>query len=320
MSFSSQVKQELLRVRPEKHCCMLSELSALTQTCASLRLGGGGGVRIVYEVENTALAKRIFLLLKKRLEMTPTLEFTRYKRLGGRSACLLTLQRQDSRRLLIALGMLRESAVGEFFRGAPRSTLTRRCCQGSFLRGAFLGAGAMIDPEMGYHLEFSVNDGRQDVLLGILEKSDLHAAVIKRRGKDVIYIKRGDDVADCLTMMGAHHAKMEMENIRIKRDSRNQANRASNCDQANLNKQLAAGQRQAAAITRYSLSHSLSGLPKELQEIARLRMLNPDLSLEQLGQLLSPPLGKSGVNHRLRKLMAAMEESTPDGINEPISE
>lgn len=320
MSFSSQVKQELLRVRPEKHCCMLSELSALTQTCASLRLGGGGGVRIVYEVENTALAKRIFLLLKKRLEMTPTLEFTRYKRLGGRSACLLTLQRQDSRRLLIALGMLRESAVGEFFRGAPRSTLTRRCCRGSFLRGAFLGAGTMIDPEMGYHLEFSVNDGRQDVLLGILEKSGLHAAVIKRRGKDVIYIKRGDDVADCLTMMGAHHAKMEMENIRIKRDSRNQANRASNCDQANLNKQLAAGQRQAAAITRYSLSHSLSGLPKELQEIARLRMLNPDLSLEQLGQLLSPPLGKSGVNHRLRKLMSAISESAANDEDKPITE
>lgn len=320
MSFSSQVKQELLRVRPEKHCCMLSELSALTQTCASLRLGGGGGVRIVYEVENTALAKRIFLLLKKRLEMTPTLEFARYKRLGGRNACLLTLQRQDSRRLLIALGMLRESAAGEFFRGAPRSTLTRRCCRGSFLRGAFLGAGAMIDPEMGYHLEFSVNDGRQDVLLGILEKSGLHAAVIKRRGKDVIYIKRGDDVADCLTMMGAHHAKMEMENIRIKRDSRNQANRASNCDQANLNKQLAAGQRQAAAITRYSLSHSLSGLPKELQEIARLRMLNPDLSLEQLGQLLSPPLGKSGINHRLRKLMSAISESTANDEDEPITE
>ena len=103
MSFSARVKEELLRIRPEKHCCMLSELSALTQTCASLRLSGGGRVRVVYEVENAPLAKRIFLLLKKRMEITPVLEFNRHKRLGGRRLAVLTVSEGDSRRLLIAL-------------------------------------------------------------------------------------------------------------------------------------------------------------------------------------------------------------------------
>ena len=125
MSFSSQVKDELLKTRPEKSCCMLSELSALTQACASLRLSGGR-IRVVYEVENAKLAKRIFLLLKKRLEIAPVLEFTRYKRLGGRRACLLTVSEGDSRRLLVAMRMIRESEGGDIFRGVPRAAETRK--------------------------------------------------------------------------------------------------------------------------------------------------------------------------------------------------
>ena len=120
----------------------------------------------------------------------------------------------------------------------------------------------------------------------------------------------------CLALMGAHQALMEMENIRINRDSRNLANRATNCDQANLNKQLSAGAKQAAAITAYSLKHSLAGLPKDLQELGRLRMLNPDVSLTELGGMLSTPVGKSGVNHKMRKLMNLITEETDENEGE----
>lgn len=312
MSFSSQVKAELLRIHPDKHCCMLSEISALTQACASLRLSGGGRVKVVYEVESAPLAKRIFLLLKKRLEITPVLSFTRYKRLGGQRACVLTVAEADSRRLLTALRMLRESATGSIFRGVPRAVTSRRCCRAAFVRGAFLGVGAVNSPEGGYHLEFSTTDAQAETLMNILEKSGVHAAAVTRRGSRVVYMKKGDDVVSCLALMGAHQALMEMENVRIRKEGRNQANRARNCDEANLKKQLTAGARQAQAITAYSLAHSLGGLPKELQEIGRTRMLHPEASLEELGQMLPVPLGKSGVNHRLRRLMdliAAENES-----------
>lgn len=307
MSFSSTVKEELLRALPEKGCCMLSEISAYTQSIASLRLAGGGRVKVVYETENSALAKRIFLLLKKRLEITASLSFARYARLGGRRGCILTVNEQDSRHLLVSLRMLREEETGSVFKGVPRAAMTRRCCRAAFVRAAFLGAGSVQDPDHGYHLEFVTSQSKAEILTGILEKSNLSWGMTDRRGSKLVYIRKGDDVVSCLALMGAHQALMEMENVRILRASRNQANRATNCDQANLNKQLSAGARQAAAITAYSLRHSLGGLPKDLQEIGRLRMLNPDVSLEELGKMLSEPVGKSGANHKMRKLMQIID-------------
>ena len=304
MSFSSQVKQELLRDMPEKHCCMLAELSGLTQTCASLQLRGGGRVRVVYKTENPALAKRIFLLLKRRMEITPQLEFNRHQRLGGRRLSILTVPETESRRLLIALRMLQESEGGTVYKGVPRAAMTRRCCRASFVRAAFLGAGSVISPDREYHLEFISSEARAEALMKMLEKSGIQSALTKRRDTPVVYLRRGDDVVSCLALMGAHKALLEMENIRIGRDARNQANRARNCDEANLKKQLSTGERQAQAIIAYSLAHSLGALPGDLQEIGRLRMLHPEASLEELGQMLQKPVGKSGANHKMRRLMA----------------
>jgi len=323
MSFSSQVKEELLHALPERSCCMLSELSALTQTCASLRLSGGGRVRVVYETENAPLAKRIYLLLKRRMEITPQMEFNRHKRLGGRRLFILSIPEAESRRLLIALRMIQESEQGIVYKGIPRAAMTRRCCRASFVRAAFLGAGSVLSPDQEYHLEFVSSGARAETLMKMLEKSGISSLVTKRRDADVVYIRRGDDVVSCLALMGAHGALLEMENIRISRDARNQANRARNCDEANLKKQLAAGERQARAITNYSLAHSLGALPQDLQEIGRLRMLHPEASLEELGQMLPKPLGKSGVNHRLRRLMALVTDNkrqNGDGANDQAND
>lgn len=309
MSFSSQVKEELLRAIPEKHCCQLAELSALTQTSASLQLRGGGRVRVVYETENPALAKRIFLLLKRRMEITPQLEFNRHKRLGGRRLSILTVPEAESRRLLIALRMIQESEAGMVYKGVPRAAMTRRCCRASFVRAAFLGAGSLISPDQEYHLEFVSSGARAETLMKMLEKSGIESRLTKRRDADIVYLRRGDDVANCLALMGAHKALLEMENIRIGRDARNQANRARNCDEANLKKQLSTGEKQAQAIIAYSLAHSLGALPQDLQEIGRIRMLHPEASLEELGQMLKKPVGKSGANHKMRRLMALIQEN-----------
>ncbi len=293
-----------MRAASHKHCCMISELSALTQTLGALSLRGGGRMRVIYRVENAKIAKRIFLLLKLRLEITPTLQFTRQARFGGRRVCVLIVGEQDSARLLLAIRMLREGEGGGLFRGAPRAAMSRRCCQGAFLRGAFLGGGTVSPPENGYRVEFSLSSpDRAETLLAILRKCDLEARTVKRRGATVVYLTRGDDVSALLARIGAARAVLDFENARIRRESRNQANRAANCDQANLVKQLDAAHAQFESIRAFSLARGLGGLPKPLQDVARLRLLNPDVSIEQLGQMLAPPLGKSGVRHRIKKLM-----------------
>ena len=166
----------------------------------------------------------------------------------------------------------------------------------------------MTSPEQAYRLEFISSDTRSDTLIKILAKSGIEGKTARRRDEEIVYVRKGDDVVSCLALMGAHRALMDMENTRISRDARNRANRAMNCDQANLNKQLSAGAAQARAITAYSLAHSLGALPQDLQEIGRLRMLHPEASLEELGQMLQKPIGKSGVNHRMRRLMAIIRE------------
>ena len=199
--------------------------------------------------------------------------------------------------------MIQESETGTVYKGVPRAAMTRRCCRASFIRASFLGGGSVTSPEQEYRLEFVSSDTRSDTLIKMLAKSNIEGKTAKRRDGEIVYVRKGDDVVACLALMGAYRALLEMENTRISRDARNRANRARNCDEANLKKQLSAGEAQAQAIVAYSLAHSLSGLPKDLQEIGRLRMLRPDASLEELGQMLQKPIGKSGANHRMRKLM-----------------
>lgn len=308
MSFSGQVKRELMHLQPDRSCCQLSELSALTQCCASLVLRGGGRMSVVYQVENVALAKRIFLLLKLRLNIIPTIEYTYSPRFGGRRICMLTVPENDSRKLLVNVRMMRQSESGDVLRTLPRSAISKRCCRNAYLRGAFLGAGSILTPDKGYQMEFVASSKeRADALRYILEKCDLHLAEMQRRGSTVLYARRGDDVVALLGMMGAGQALMDMENARITRESRNQANRAANCDQANTMKQISAAQKQADQILAYREDPKVP-LPADLQELATLRLEYMEASLEQLGEMMHPALTKSGVNHRMRKLMKFIED------------
>lgn len=310
MSFSATVKDELIRLPLGKSCCILSELSALTQTSGSLALRGLGRVQVTYRVENAALARRIFLLLRT-LGITAKLHFVQHSRLGGRRTCVLTLGDQDSQTLLIALHMMEQDEEGHIFlrRTAPRHPMTRQCCRRAFLRGAFLGCGSMNNPDKSYHFEWVAEDqSLRQTLAKLLDKCGLPLHEHIRKGQNVIYLKGAQQIADMLALMGASQAVLEMENIRIKKQMRGEANRAANCDEHNSERMLNAADEQIQAIKLISIQRGLFTLPPGLQEMARLRLEHTSLSLAELGQLLNPPVGKSGVNHRMRRLMDIAKE------------
>ena len=314
MSFSSEVKQELVASRLEKSCCMLSELNALTQSCASMTLHGGGRVSIVYSTENVSVAKRIFILLKKRLEINATPHFFKSERFGGRRICNIRLSVDDTRKLMLSLHMLHESETGDVFRGIPRRALTRKCCQRAFLRGVFLGVGSVSAPEHStYHLEFICgSESRAQAIAQILTRCELDNAISHRRSSYVVYLKKSGQISTLLSIMGAVRAMMHYENVLAQRSLRESVTRTTNCDNNNMVRQLSAAQKQMRIIREISLRHSLTVLPPQLQTIARLRLENPDASLEQLGEMLEPPLGKSGVNHRMRKILGEAKRLSID--------
>jgi len=305
-SFSAGVKEELNRLPLGKPCCMLSEISALTQTSGHLAFRGGGWISVSYRLDNAGTARRLFQLLKKRLNAAPKLHFTQTSQLGGRRTCVLTLGPEDTRTLLNALHMAETDEEGQIHlkRTVPRHPMTRQCCRRAFLRGAFLGAGTVTNPEKDYHFEWKAEDERlAETLEKLLEKCGLPCKSYLRRGRRVIYLKGAQQVSDILAVMGAGSGVLEMENTRIRKQLRAAATRAANCDEHNSEKMLDAGQKQAEAIRRISLARGLFTLPPALREVARLRLENPDLSLKELGEMMNPPVGKSGVNHRLRRLM-----------------
>ena len=310
-SFSGEVRAELVRLPAGKSCCMLSEISALTMTSGHLAFRGGGWMTVSYRTEDAGTARRLLMLLKRRLNVNPMLHFTQTPRLGGRRTCVLTLNVEDTGTLLNALHMTETDENGQLHirRTAPRHPMTRQCCRRAFLRGAFLGAGTVSSPEKAYHLEWSAEDERlPETLRRLLEKSGLPYHEYIRKSRRVVYLKGAQQIVDVLAMMGAGGSVLRMENTRIQKQLRLSAARAANCDEHNSERMLDAAERQASACRNISLRLGLFTLPPALRETARIRMENPELSLAEIGERLQPPVSKGAVNHRMRRLMEIAEE------------
>ena len=187
--------------------------------------------------------------------------------------------------------------------------IERSCCKQAFLRGAFLAAGSVTNPEKGYHFEIVCDDERQsDILTGIIKAFGVEAKIITRKKYYVVYVKDGSDIVDLLNIMGAHMSLMNMENVRILKDVRNKYNRQVNCEVANLNKTVSAAVKQIDDIEYISKTKGLNVLPEGLRRLAELRLEYDQASLKELGDMMNPPLGKSGVNHRLRKISEIANE------------
>ena len=305
MSFSSDTKDELARIEPESVCCMLAELAAIVSIGGTIGLMSAGRMRLTVESENAATARRVYSLFKRLFDVRAELTTLRHTRLGGRNTYRLTLHGDEASFVLEGCGILRRSEQGHIGirRTIPKEIVSRRCCRRAFVRGAFLAGGSIANPEREYHLEFVLGDeGFAASLLRFLAKYDLNVKAVSRKGAYVLYLKEGDQIVTLLSLMGAHSALCELENIRIQKDIRNNVNRVVNCDSANLQKTLDASTRQVEAIEYIRDHYGLDNLPPLLGEVARLRLDYREVSLQELGEMLTPPVGKSGVNHRLRRL------------------
>ena len=306
MSFSSDVKNELATVKPEKSCCGLSELCGLYATMGSLSLLGRGKVNVQLISESLAVCRRAYTLLAQSLHISPQIHYVTNARFGGTRKCVLTLGPIHSPALLKALGMMDDA--GSLRSTTPHMALTRQCCMRAFLRGIMLGGGTMSNPEQSYHLELPCRDSDiQAMMAKSLQRMGLPIKLGVRREHSYLYLKQSDQIVAFLTVVGAHTSVMQIEDLRVKKQVLETVNRAMNCDNANLHKQMDASSSQVDAIRRLLETDKLSTLPPGLQEIAQARLNNPDASLTELGQMLDPPIGKSGVNHRMRRLMTYLE-------------
>ncbi|MDR3051496.1 MAG: DNA-binding protein WhiA [Oscillospiraceae bacterium] len=307
MSFSSDVKDEITRLETGAPCCMLAELVAVMGASGTVSLLGGGRMGVYVETEHAPTARRLLLLLRAAFGVQPALRATRRVQLGGRNSYRLSLAGDEAMRVLTACGVLHRDAEGRFFirPNIPKQALAKKCCRKAFLRGAFMAGGSISNPEKEYHLEFVLADERfASLLCGVLMKFRLHVKKVRRKGAIVVYLKEAEHIVTLLNLLGAYGAQCDLENIRIHKDIRNNVNRVVNCDSANLGKTIDAAGRQVMAIERIARQMGLARLPEPLREIAQARLEHQEASLQELGALLQPPVGKSGVNHRLRRLVA----------------
>ncbi|ACL76624.1 DNA-binding protein WhiA [Ruminiclostridium cellulolyticum] len=300
MSFSTIVKDELCRIELHDECCMKSEILGvilignLFSNEKILR-----NTKVV--TENAAFARRIYSIFRRIYGICPEVSIRRSSKLKKHVSYSLTLvPNQMINKILYDFGI---SAFTEDEYIPAASTLEKVCCRKSFLRAAFLSGGSISDPEKTYHLEISThNIMSAEMIKDLLDDYNINTKIIKRKGSYVAYIKEGEQIVDFLNIIGAHGALMELENVRILKDMRNNVNRIVNCETANLEKTVNASIRQIENIKYIESTIGIDKLPENLVEIADVRVQFRDASLKELGEMLHPKLGKSGVNHRLRKL------------------
>lgn len=299
MSFASEMKNELTRIEVDT-CCMKSELSALIKMNGALSHFNGEWI-INIQTENAAIARRIFSLIRNLYGVEIELLVRRKMKLKKNNVYISRIKK-DSRKLLEDLDIMKDGVLSHEISNTVKE---KECCIRSYLRGAFLAGGSVNNPETSaYHLEiFSLYEEHAQSLTELMNGYQLNAKFIERKRGYITYLKEAEKIAEFLSLIGGYQALLKFEDIRIVRDMRNSVNRLVNCETANLNKTISAAMRQVENIQFIDEEIGLDELPERLREIARLRVEHQDVSLKELGEMMSTGvISKSGVNHRLRKL------------------
>ena len=321
MSFSKDVKDELsLQFSSARHC-RLAELAAIL-SCDGRIIQSGSDYYLKLSTENLVVARKYFTLIRKTFNINIDVSVKTNSNLKKSSIYTLVIKDlQDVIRILQATKL----PCGEMFHGdiaqngnnitneeksnsivlglADGLITQNACCKRAFIRGAFLSSGSMSNPKKAYHLEIVVsNQEKAEQLREMIQTFSVDAKIVMRKKNYVVYIKEGSQIVDLLNIMEAHVALMDLENVRILKEMRNSINRQVNCEAANISKTVAAASKQLDDIIYIRDNVGLGDLSDGLEDIARLRIEYPEASLKELGAMLLPPIGKSGVNHRLRKL------------------
>lgn len=290
MSFSGDVKEEIMRQKDAEEHCACAELSAIAIFGDRRRgkpnqtelMTENGDVKIFLSAENDFVRQKAFTLCKKHITIKSD---------------------ADEGSLTIPAHFLREELTAGL-----DGILRRPCCKRAFLRGAYLCVGSMSNPGRSYHLEFDcIGEEQAKLLQELIARFDIPAKIARRKKYDVVYVKEGSAICDMLNVLGAHVSLMDFENKRIVKEVRNSVNRKVNCETANIRKTVNAASAQVRDIELIRDVYGFGELPETLREIAELRLDHQDATLQELGDLLIPPVGKSGVNHRLRKLSLIAE-------------
>ena len=311
MSFSSSVKYELSRQMPGARHCQIAETAAILSLCGRVKISASDHFWIEIHTENVAVARKYFTLLKKTFNIRTDVSIRSGINPGrSRTYIVAVREHEEALKVLQAVKLINsQGEIGENLSLIRNVVLQNACCRRAFIRGAFLAAGSISAPEKFYHFEIVCpTEPKAEQLKNIIATFDIEAKIVPRKKYYVVYIKEGSQIVDILNVMEAPVSLMELENIRIVKEMRGSVNRQVNCETANINKTVSAAVKQIEDIRFIQSVAGLSGLPESLQEMARIRLERPEATLKELGEALEPPVGKSGVNHRLRKLSLVAEE------------
>jgi len=300
MNFTEKVKLELSGDVPNPRHCRLAELGGLMSVLA--KYDGEDG-KLVIALENELVLKITEKLINKIFPVDNDGRIIYDIKRSGKEKRLILFSEKEKEEVLKAVKLDKKSLF------ADPVLYTMTCCKRAFLKGVFLGAGSLTDPNKDYHYEISLSDEDhalciRDILCGF----DADAKIVRRKKQFVVYVKDSSMISEILNIMGAPVAMMELENVRILKDVRNRVNRQVNCDAANINKALAASQKQLSDIAFIREKNEFEGLTEELKEIAVLRERYPEATLAELVVYNGETVGKSGINHRLRKLADIAEK------------
>ncbi|MCR3921365.1 MAG: DNA-binding protein WhiA [Firmicutes bacterium] len=305
MTYALQAKNELARREESQACCRVAELTAFMRLSGNIQISQQ---RFILQVvtSNPAIARRIFTLFKQIFNLNSELLVRRKIRLRKNNVYLIRIsEAAQVQEVLTRLGLMEDGVLTQVMSKAVRK---KKCCRRAYLRGAFLAAGSVTNPENSYHLEIFTDYQQQAAdLVSLMKTFSVHAKIIKRKNGFLVYLKDSEQIVEFLNVVGAHTALLSFENVRILKGIRNRVNRQINFETANMNKTVKASVRQVEMIHMIEHNIGLHALDEPLRELARLRLANPEASLQELGDLLHPPLGKSGVNHRMRKLEKVCE-------------
>jgi DNA-binding protein WhiA len=304
MSFATSVKDDLSRVISQKRCCRQAELAACLRWAGNINIGPAQSLSLTLSTQHAGAARKIFTLCKDLFNLKVEMMVYRKNRFKRNQVYSIhILPQKGISKLLELLGVMDKNDIWRLdFPGPPDLRIIKKnCCHRAYLRGAFLVAGSINDPGGEYHLEIICNDRQQALLLQeLMSEFEIKGKIISRKQQYIIYLKESDKIIDLLNIMGSHRSLLEFENTRIVKGMRNQVNRIVNCETANLNKTINAGLRQAEDIQLIADKIGLEKLPHQLREVAQLRLSYPEKSLTELTELIR--LGRSGINHRLRRL------------------
>ncbi len=303
MSFSGKVREELAgNISPARHC-QIAELAAFIGLCGTVVSGRSGRRVIKIHLENFPVARKVFTLIEKTFNIRTDILVRRNIAKQSVSYAIVVKRHEDVFRILQATKMTGGHTDADGIHPFSSLVIRQTCCKRAFLRGAYQASGSMSDPKKSYHFEIvcSLQEAAEKIR-EVIRSFGLDAKIVRRKKSYVVYLKEGSQIVDILNIMEAHAALMELENVRILKEMRNSVNRKVNCETANINKTVSASVKQIEDITYLRDTVGFDRMPANLVEAAAVRLENPDATLKELGEMLDPPVGKSGINHRLRRL------------------